>query len=75
MPVSLSYYGNIVIDARDEENFGPLTDFKQMHRLSYFTQLIVARKFSEKISAQIAPSFIYLNTVKRYSDSTSVTRI
>ena len=39
-----------------------------MHRLSYFTQLIVARKFSEKISAQIAPSFIYMNTVKRYSD-------
>jgi len=68
MPVSLSYYGNIVIDARDEENFGPSTDFKQMHRLSYFTQLIIARKFSEKISAQIAPSFIYMNTVKRYSD-------
>jgi hypothetical protein len=68
MPVSLSYYGNMVIDARAEENFGPSTDFKQMHRLSYFTQLIVARKFSEKISAQIAPSFIYMNTVKRYSD-------
>jgi len=68
MPVSLSYYGNIVADLRDEEYFGPSTDFKQMHRLSYFTQLIVARKFSEKISAQIAPSFIYMNTVKRYSD-------
>jgi hypothetical protein len=70
MPVSLSYYGNIVMDARAEENFGPSDDFKQMHRLSYFTQLIVARKFSEKISAQIAPSLIYMNTVKRYSDST-----
>lgn len=68
MPFSLSYYGNIVMDARDEENFGPSEDFKQMHRLSYFTQLIIARKFSEKISAQIAPSFIYMNTVKRYSD-------
>jgi hypothetical protein len=69
MPVSLSYYGNIGIDCRAEENFGPSTDFKQMHRLSYFTQLIVARKFSEKISAQIAPSLIYMNTVKRYSDT------
>jgi hypothetical protein len=68
MPVSLSYYGNIVAELRAEENFGPSTDFKQMHRLSYFTQLIVARKFSEKISAQIAPSFIYMNTVKRISD-------
>jgi len=70
IPVSLSYYGNIVADLRDEENFGPSTDFKQMHRLSYFTQLIIARKFSEKISAQIAPSVLYLNSVKRYSDST-----
>jgi hypothetical protein len=68
MPVSLSYYGNIVAELRAEENFGPSADFKQMHRLSYFTQVIVARKFSEKISAQIAPSFIYMNTVKRYSD-------
>jgi hypothetical protein len=68
MPISLSYYGNIVADLRAEENFGPSTDFKQMHRLSYFTQLIIARKFSEKISAQIAPSFIYFNTVKRLSD-------
>jgi hypothetical protein len=68
MPVSLSYYGNIVADLRAEENFGPSTDFKEIHRLSYFTQLIVARKFSEKISAQVAPSVFYMNTVKRYSD-------
>jgi hypothetical protein len=70
MPVSLSYYGNLVIDARAEENFGPTENYKFMHRLSYFTQLIVARKFSEKISLQVAPSLIYFNTVKRYSDST-----
>jgi hypothetical protein len=71
MPVSLSYYGNIVADLRTEDNFGPGTSkFKQMHRLSYFTQLIVARKFSEKISVQIAPSLAYFNTVTRYTDST-----
>jgi hypothetical protein len=69
MPVSLSYYGNIVAELRNEEYFGPSPDFKQMHRLSYFTQLIIARKFSEKISAQIAPSFIYMNSVKSYSDT------
>lgn len=69
MPVTLSYYGNFVIDARAEDNFGPSADYKFMHRLSYFTQLIVARKFSEKISLQVAPSFIYFNTVKRYSDT------
>ena len=47
MPVSLSYYGNLVIDARAEDQFGPEGDFKFIHRLSYFTQFIVARKFSE----------------------------
>ena len=69
MPVSLSYYGNFVIDARSEDAFGPSSDFKQIHRMSYFTQIILARKFTEKISAQVAPSVLYMNTVKRYSDN------
>ena len=68
MPVSLSYFGNLVIDARADDNFGPESEYKFIHRMSYFTQLIVARKFNDKISAQVAPSFIYMNTVKRYSD-------
>jgi hypothetical protein len=70
MPVSLSYYGNMVIDARADENFGPEASYKFMHRLSYFTQLIVARKFSEKFSMQVAPSAIYFNSVPEYSDTT-----
>jgi hypothetical protein len=69
MPVTLSYYGNLVIDARAEDQFGPEGDFKFIHRLSYFTQVIVARKFSDNFSAQIAPSLLYMNTVKRYSDT------
>ncbi len=36
MPVSLSYYGNIVIDARSEDAFGPSSDFKQIHRIFIF---------------------------------------
>ena len=70
MPVSLSYYGNIVADLRPEENFGPAESFKEIHRLSYLTQLIIARKFSEKISVQVAPTFAYFNSVPIYSDST-----
>jgi hypothetical protein len=70
MPLSLSYYGNMVIDARADENFGPEASYKFMHRLSYFTQLIVARKFGEKLSLQVAPSVIYFNSVPEYSDTT-----
>ncbi len=70
MPVSLSYYGNIVADLRTEDAFGPALSYKQIHRLSYFSQLIVARKLSEMISVQIAPSVAYFNSVPRLSDST-----
>ena len=70
MPVSLSYYGNMVIDARADENFGPEASYRAIHRLSYFTQLIVARKMGEKLSLQVAPSLAYFNSVPVYSDST-----
>ncbi len=63
MPVSLSYYGNVVLDARSNDNFGPEKQYRDIHRLSYFTQLILARKFNLKYSAQVAPGFIYYNSV------------
>ncbi len=68
MPVSLSYYGNFVLDLRKKEAFGPLDRYRDIHRLSYFTQFIVARKFSEKVSAQIAPSVVYFNAVPQYTN-------
>jgi hypothetical protein len=71
VPVSVSYYGNIVLDLRPEEEFGPTGEFKFMHRLSYFTQIIVARKMSEKISLQVAPSLAYFNSVPLNPDSTA----
>lgn len=71
IPVSLAYYGNMVIDARAEENFGPEDTFEPIHRLSYFTQLIVARKLSERFSIQVAPSLAYFNSVPLNADSTA----
>lgn len=70
MPVSLSYYGNFVADLRPASAFGPSDSFREIHRLSYFNQLILARKFTEKISLQVAPSVAYFNSVPVYSDST-----
>jgi hypothetical protein len=71
MPVSLSYYGNIVLDLRTEDAFGPKESFRQIHRLSYFTQLIVARKINKMFSVQIAPSLVYFNSVPQNVDSTA----
>lgn len=70
MPVSLSYYGNIVADLRKSDVFGPEASYKAIHRLSYFTELIVARKINDKFSVQVAPSLAYFNSVPRYSDTT-----
>lgn len=71
IPVSLSYYGNMVIDARSKDNFGPEGSFRTIHRLSYFTQLIVARKINDMFSVQVAPSVAYFNSVPQNIDSTS----
>lgn len=60
-PVSVAYYGNIGIDTRPSDNFVYESD-----RLTYFNQLIVARKFSEKLSAQVAPSISHTNFVEGY---------
>jgi len=68
MPVSLSYYGNIVLDLQRKEAFGPVERYRDIHRLSYFSQLIVARKFNDVFSFQIAPSVIYFNAVPQYTN-------
>lgn len=64
MPVSLTYFGNMVIDARDKSNFRYSVD-----RLSYFNQLIIARKITDKFSAQVAPNFSWYNNVEAYVNS------
>jgi len=68
IPLSVSYYGNVVADLRSKDAFGPVERFKDIHRLSYFSQIIVARKFNDVFSLQVAPSVIYFNAVPQYSN-------
>jgi Membrane bound beta barrel domain (DUF5777) len=63
IPVSVTYFGNIVIDARDNSNF-----LHSVDRFSYFNQIIIARKITDKFSAQVAPSFSWFNNVEAYVD-------
>jgi len=63
IPVSLSYHGNAVLDARADKYFGPEEDYNFAYRLSYLNQLIVSRKFGERTSLQFAPTFVYYNAV------------
>ncbi len=57
IPVSASYYGNASVDLRDD--LYP----KFTNRLSYYHELILARKISKKISVQVIPNFSYFNMV------------
>jgi hypothetical protein len=64
IPVSVTIFGNIVIDSRNSSNFR-----YSAHRLSYFSQLMVARKISDALSVQVAPSLSWFNNVEAYVDS------
>lgn len=64
VPVSVTYYGNMVADLRAKSEFGPAESYRSIHHLSYFNQIIVARKLSEIFSLQVAPTFFYYNSVE-----------
>lgn len=65
-PVSITYYGNMGIETRKKDNYNHFSD-----RLSYFHQLLFARKISDRISIQVAPSVSHMNFVYgQFVDST-----
>ncbi len=60
-PVSITYFGNAAVDSRPKDNFINGTD-----RWSYFHQLIIARKVTDRFSVQVAPSLSHYNAVEGY---------
>jgi len=64
-PVSITYFGNFAVDGRPYDgNFASEND-----RLSYFHQLMFARKITDKFSAQAGVSLSYFNNIPGYLDS------
>ena len=61
MPVSVTWFSNAVIDTRSKDNFVSSGD-----RFSYFHQLIIARKISDKLSIQVAPNISHFNNIPGY---------
>lgn len=57
IPVTAALFGEAAYDAR-EDIFDETTQ-----RLSYFSQLIIARSFGRKISVQLSPSYSHFNIV------------
>jgi hypothetical protein len=63
-PLSVTYLGNVAVDTREKENFR-----YNAHRLSYFHQLMVARKVSRDFSVQASLNLSHFNNVEAYVDS------
>ncbi len=61
VPVAVTVYGNMAIDGRNKRVFG--VDYRFLNRLSYFSQIIVSRKFCEWFTLQITGSFTHYNAV------------
>lgn len=59
MPVHLSYFTSF--EANTQKTQEPEIEAK--HRFNYVHQLLVARKFNERLSLQLTPTFIHRNLV------------
>ena len=64
MPIALTYYGNFVYDASKKSNFeDEYTEYKEIHRISYFHQLIIGRKFTKDLTVQLMLNYAHFNLI------------
>ncbi len=63
-PVSVSYYVNAAYNTKKDPNKDIYRNWSD--RLTYFHQLLIARKITEKLSVQVAPSLSHHNAVNGY---------
>ena len=70
MPVSVTLFGNAVMDTRAKNSSLPIVETSD--RFSYFSQLIIARKITEKLSLQVSPNLSYYNNVEAFYDANNV---
>ena len=73
-PVSVSYYFNASVDTQEDPVIYDGQDIQNFtDRILFFNQVLVARKFTDKLSVQVAPSWSHQNAVGGYytkNDST-----
>lgn len=67
MPVSVTFFGNAVMDTRKKD--ATTVFVTTADRFSFFDQIIIARKFSDKVSVQVAPSLSHFNDLVGYLDA------
>jgi hypothetical protein len=78
MPISLTLYGNIAIDGRSKAVWDTVYfnyahpnatyGYRLSNRYSYFSEMVVGRKFNDWLSLQAGVSFSHYNTVSAGMD-------
>jgi len=80
MPVSVSYFTSVEVNSLkfettpikvDSVNFVPRPNYFES-RLAFVQQILIARKFNEKLSFQITPTYIHRNLVKTELDQNDI---
>jgi len=69
-PVTIVGYNSLAINSEMKEEDYPKLKFD--NRLSYVTQILISRKFSDKFSFEIAPSVFHENTLRDILDENNV---
>ena len=64
IPLSLTLYGNATISGRPKVYYGVDSTYKFKDRMSYFAQLIIARKFCKEFSLEVGASYSHINKVE-----------
>ncbi len=60
-PLSITAYANIAVDSRNKKNF-----VRGVDRLSYFGQILIARKITKNFSLQVGADVSWFNNVEAY---------
>ena len=66
-PFAIVGFSSIAVNSELKKEDYPLLKFA--NRLSYVTQILISRKFTEKLSLEIAPSYFHENTVRDILDT------
>jgi hypothetical protein len=75
MPITLAVHAKAnIISARDDaavvNGFDKYANFA--HRMSYVTQVMIARKFGQKLALQVAPTYVHHNLVQAAADKNDI---
>lgn len=69
-PLSVSYFGSVVY--RGRRDIDPTLKNGSGYRYSYCNQILIARKFSERLSIELAPTWIHKNQVEYVADDNNL---